>query len=321
VVELEVKFAPRTLVRLGQNSLVISMPKEWITKNNLNKGDIVYLRQDSNDLILSTEGKPIFNTREITITTDKKNIKYIKTEIITAYLSGYDIIRIRGERIVKDSQKLKAMIRDLIGLEIAEESREKIIAKEILDIEKTSLDSTFRRTDFLVRGMFEDLLVAKNKEDYRNIYERDADVNRQTYLIYRIVRKTAEYPSLMYSLGLDFNKAMILRRIAFSVEQIGDHIKRLAKVCYFRDISVADEKEVRSLVLLFRDTYLQTLEAYYKVDKATAIKVEIDNENKIHKCRKFLRDNPKYFNAEISYLLQNISRSLRRLARAICEIS
>ena len=79
-------------------------------------------------------------------------------------------------------------------------------------------------------------------------------------------------------------------------------------------------KEFLELLKFFLDVYHQTMEAFYKSDKKKAHELELQNNDRIKKCIQFLKDNPKYFNAEISYLLRNISRALRDISRTTCSV-
>jgi len=66
----------RKLVKAGQASHTISLPKDWLEKNNLNKGDIIYIRELSDkELLISTETKTEESAlkREITISTSSEH--------------------------------------------------------------------------------------------------------------------------------------------------------------------------------------------------------------------------------------------------------
>jgi phosphate uptake regulator len=229
---MEDKLCPRNLVKLGSNSLVVSLPKEWLKKNNLSKGDILYLKQEKNNIILSNNNRPQTEIKEITIELEKKALARVKSEIITAYKSGYDIIKISGNRIKAESSKIKEIIHDLVGLEIIQQTSKLIVSKELLDLEKTSLSNITHRIDYIVRGMLDDLVTVETKEDAIHIYERDYDVNRLTYLIFRTINKAFEHPSIMYSLKRTYNQLMHIKLVVFNLESIGDAAKRIAKIKY-----------------------------------------------------------------------------------------
>ena len=45
----------RKLISFGKTSFVMSIPKAWVTKNNLKKGDLIVLQEKENNLLLSPE--------------------------------------------------------------------------------------------------------------------------------------------------------------------------------------------------------------------------------------------------------------------------
>ena len=72
----------RKLIGFGKSSFVVSIPKGWTQRNKLNKGDIVYLHEEENALVLSAKEKRfVKEPKRITIRTDGKTIenKILKT--------------------------------------------------------------------------------------------------------------------------------------------------------------------------------------------------------------------------------------------------
>jgi len=56
----------RKLVKSGSTSHTIALPKDWLTKNNLKKGDMLYIKEENNEInISSEEKKPTLTTKEI----------------------------------------------------------------------------------------------------------------------------------------------------------------------------------------------------------------------------------------------------------------
>ena len=80
----------RKLVKAGIASFTVSLPKEWIEKNKLKKGDSVYIVEKSaNELLLSTEMKEQpKELNEITIVTENKDLETIRREITSAYVNN-----------------------------------------------------------------------------------------------------------------------------------------------------------------------------------------------------------------------------------------
>ena len=76
----------RKIVKAGIASYTVSLPKHWIEKNKLTKGDSLYiLEKSSNELMVSTEVKEKpKELHEITIVTDSKELGTIRREITAA---------------------------------------------------------------------------------------------------------------------------------------------------------------------------------------------------------------------------------------------
>ncbi len=109
------------------------------------------------------------------------------------------------------------------------------------------------------------------------------------------------------------------RSLVFYLEQIGDYIKRLAKTYYISNFTKKEEIYIQDLILFFQKEYINCVDSYYKNDKIKSYQIEVKSLNRIVKCKKFLHKYPKYFNAEISFILQNLSRTIRDIARITCQ--
>mgnify|MGYP001191677169 CR=1 FL=1 len=76
----------RRLIKFGNSSHVLSIPKDWIDKNRLVKGDLVFLDENEfGQLILSPDQKKIERVdRGISFCIDNKEEDQIKREIISS---------------------------------------------------------------------------------------------------------------------------------------------------------------------------------------------------------------------------------------------
>ena len=103
----------RKLVKSGTASHTISLPKDWIQKNKLKKGDLLYLKEQDNNIIISAEQKqeqPKY--KEITITIDNKDIGTIRRQTIAAYINNYHIFTFIGS-INKNIEQLRKILDNL----------------------------------------------------------------------------------------------------------------------------------------------------------------------------------------------------------------
>ena len=108
----------RKLIQFGRNSHVVSVPKRWVLKHKLTKGDdlVVTEKGDRVELTLATPSSPEQPSIAV-IQADGKELGLLSLEIVSSYLRNYDTIIIHGKRI-EDSKAIKQIIRNLPGLEI-----------------------------------------------------------------------------------------------------------------------------------------------------------------------------------------------------------
>ena len=90
----------RKLISFGKNSFVLTLPKAWVRSNKLQKGDLVYIKENINNLILYPQQQGDQESKEIIIDVNKKSIRHIQREIIAAYIRNYRRIVLVGEEII-----------------------------------------------------------------------------------------------------------------------------------------------------------------------------------------------------------------------------
>ena len=109
-----VKMEFRKLISFGRSSYVVSIPKPWVLKNRLKKGDLISVDGESGELVLSLNNNhALTEPKEITINAEKKEIGLIRAEIVSAYLNNYDTINIFSSSIEQNAMEIKNILRNL----------------------------------------------------------------------------------------------------------------------------------------------------------------------------------------------------------------
>ncbi|MEK0320215.1 MAG: phosphate uptake regulator PhoU, partial [Nitrosopumilus sp.] len=123
----------RRLQRIG-SSILVSLPKEWIDANNLDKGHQVEI-ETGHDSISISVNKETRTTKELIISYPLPKEENIVANITGAYLLGYDIIQINSKSIIpaEDREKIRNSMRRLVGMEIIEEDASHINTQFLLD--------------------------------------------------------------------------------------------------------------------------------------------------------------------------------------------
>ena len=101
---------------------MVSLPKEWIDANNLDKGAQVEIDTANDNISISTN-KEIRPTKELVISYPLHKEENIVADITGAYLLGYDVIEINSKSMIsgEDREQIRNSMRRLVGMEIIEE--------------------------------------------------------------------------------------------------------------------------------------------------------------------------------------------------------
>ena len=319
-----VKIEYRKLINLGKDSFVITLPKKYVKKNNLKKGDTIYIDDRGSDFIVSAKNKEDEKKviRRIIVDANNKNLDFLKTEIVSSYLTNYDIIEITGKLLERESQNIRNILRDLAGFEIIEQTSSKIVAKDFLDIKEVSIRAMIRRMDMIIRGMMEDAWFCIENDCnkvscYENIYQRDKDVNRLVFLTYRVLRNALRNQKVAEIINMSYVDILTNWSIVMRLEKIGDQSKRLAR--HFVLINPKKDKKIGELKKMYfelKQKYLDVMKSYYTNDKELALRIEVENKNRIQSYNEFLEKNGEKY-IKIVEQLKNMSIAVRHIARNV----
>lgn len=294
----------RKLIKFGNSSFIVSLPKIWVEKHNLKKGDSIHLNINGNgELMISP--KIIESTKEkkgITIDTNNKDIFYIKREIISAYINNYQNIVITGESLMEKSIGIREILNELVALEIMEQSSTRISAKDFLDMDNISIQNIVRKIDMIVRStLFDIKTLAKSRKKTAEIaYSRDKDINRLTILALRTIKY-----GINNSAFLNTNKAkpfelLELYTVATHLEKIADEAKRISKILdhFIQDHMKSNEEaqyfdELLNILIEIESVYINAMKSFYKKDRHLAYDLAEKRSNTKQKLAK-LEDNKQF---------------------------
>ncbi len=219
----------------GKSTYVISLPKKWVNKVKVVKGDPLSIRSLSDGTLLlnpNIEGRA-GREEKIIITLDSKDEDKLVRKFIGAYLSGFDVIEVRGKMTL--SKEVKRRIKDLtyktIGPEIIEETHNSVIVKDLLDAGDFSLAKGLRRMYLIARGMHLDALdalLSKDKTLANDVEARDDEVDKFYWMIGKQYNLILRDVFLADKMAITSRQALGFLLTAKSIERIGDHAKRIA---------------------------------------------------------------------------------------------
>lgn len=223
----------RRLQKIG-SSMLISLPSEWIKNNNLKKGNMVMIEVNRNNSIsLYPSDIDAEDVKEVNIPHPQLSMDSLTNQIYGAYLLGYDVIRIKGKSQISfdDRELIKLAMRKLVGLEIVDENGSNIISQFLLDANTLDAEKILRRMSSIVAGMYKDTLIGIQKKENgseKSIVSRDDEVDRQYFLLVRLIRSAMMDQKLASKLNLSNIDILDYRIAANHLESAGDYITDFA---------------------------------------------------------------------------------------------
>ncbi len=309
----------RKIIAFGKSSYVLSLPRDWMDKHSLNKGDIIYVSEELNKLTLSpASAKVEKDPVEIKINTDGKSLEFLKREIISSYINNVNVLYISGSDIKKKAKGIRHILHGLVALEIMQESGDKIIAKDFLNMKDISIVNLVRKIDIIIRSMVIDTKNSFLGKETENLDQRDDDVNRLVFLVFRAVKSAMTDPSVMKNMKMDLVALMSSWNFAFNLEKTADSIKRLSRIFPLLDLKKRGKDDLISIYSKIEKNYLDTMKAYYGKDKMLAYTVSDERKDVMKAIDAFFESEEKQ---GIIYDLVGQLRALMSSVHSLTRIS
>lgn len=256
----------RKVVGFGKSSLIVSLPKRWVDLHDVKQGDSLGIEQLEEGLLILPRGKTNRVDRDLSITVDIDGLSkgQIKREIIRYYINDYNRLNLIGKDILSQTNAIRKMLSDMVAFELIEQSKNKIIIKDFLDMNSLSLLNLVKKIDMVLRAMFIDFKPEIDEEGALNISERDRDINKLTYLIFRTVKFIQNHPGLSTDVdGIELMKYWVLTD---KIETIADQVKRIARLFISMKLTKKKKECLFEKFQLLHKRYLSTLKAFYNMD-------------------------------------------------------
>jgi phosphate uptake regulator len=290
----------RRLQQIG-SSILVSLPSIWIKSNNLKKGSIVPvdINRDNSISIFPSQDDNADKIKELTLSYPSVPMDMLLNQVYGGYLLGYDVIRIKASLQIsfEDADRIKKAMRKLVGLEIVDEDGLLISAQFLLDADTLDAEKILRRMSAIVAGMYRDMLEAiklkQNSSIRKVISGRDDEVDRQYFLLVRLIRSAMMDQKLAAKLNLSNIDILDYRIAANLLESAGDYIVDLANAIELSHIKAVDEiveagvlvgkmheKSIAAFVNKNRsesNTIIKTYDNFLEI--MNAIKTSVDSKN------------------------------------------
>ena len=297
--------------------MLVSLPKEWIDANKLGKSAQVEIETTQNNLSIRTQQKR--PSKEIEISYPLPKGESIVPNITGAYLLGYDIIKIiaKSPISVTDRESVRASMRRLVGMEIVEEDATNISVQFLLDETSVNPQKILKRMSSIALGMFSDVVLSLKSGDQTNletVANRDAEINRQYFLLVRLIRSTIMDSRLAMIFNLENIDILDYRIAANTLEIAGDTVVELSQSLMKSNLSKVEQKRIHNFAKDMEEIQTKSIESFISNNRTLAINAIIlqkNNSEKISKIRSSLENKKQIPLAffDVIYMLEKILQS------------
>lgn len=261
----------RSIVRHGSSSLTITLPRKWVEKFRLNKGDELDVEESGPRVIISTEQESGSSRKEFS---DKEWGIFTGNNLSHLYQLGYDEVELRFTD-PHTLDEVKKRLSNCLGWEIIDQKENKIYIKSIATTLDTEFDQLLRKAFLLTNELARNLVEALEKQHYSRLPEiRELEQlnNKFTDICIRILNKRGYAPA---------NRTMQMYEIVKNIERIADEFK------YICDVFKGSSKKIDADALkLFKEVveyYLAFYQLFYKFDVELKKKLYLERKKLIQR--------------------------------------
>ncbi len=307
----------RRLQKIG-SSILVSLPKEWVEANHLDKSIEVELETSDNTISI-TAGKTERPSKEVVISYPLPQDENIVANITGAYLIGYDIIRIKAKTTIpaEDREKIRNSMRRLVGMEIVEEDSSNVNVQFLLDAATLNPQKILKRISSIALGMFTDIssaLISDDRSNMQTLAHRDDEVDRQYFLLVRLIRSTISDKKLATTFNLENIDVLDYRIAANILETTSDTLVEIANSLSNTTLSKNDLKKIYELTKDIESIHKKSIDAFIEQNRSLAIDA-IASHRKFQRKISDIRSSIEQKNQlqidllDLIYMFERVSRS------------
>jgi phosphate uptake regulator len=189
----------RKLQKIGE-SLFVSLPKAWVKRMELSRGDTVTLVEHPNGSLsfLSEVRETTLKQIALSVEADE-SMRSLRRRVTGAYVDGFDLIRLEAAGKFTDEQQdaIRGITEDLFGLEIVELSSN-LVTIQCLLTKTLPIEKMVKRIHGTIKSMFGETISALkegNPDAATGVAKRTSDVKRLSLVVHRLLRSLILYPT------------------------------------------------------------------------------------------------------------------------------
>jgi phosphate uptake regulator len=325
----------RRLQVTGGSTYIVSLPKKWVTRNQLRKGSSLLLFEEEDGSLsvlspseLTREQKP---DEALIKVSANDNPDAIIRKTVSAYLVGYNMIHLKA----REHQQMTARQRNtakgfarrlLVGTEIVADTPTDLTLQVLLSYPELSIQSALRRMCIIASSMHRDAMTALKDLDSqlaRSVVATDDEVDRFNLYIIRQLKTAIQNPRIIKEIGLkNARDCLGYRLVTKSVERTADHAANIAENVLLLKKPIDEEtlKNLEEMSTLAISMFETAIESLFRLDFNLAESVIHKTKDIISTMKEALLSSKRIAIEEIANL-RLVIESLRRTAEYASDIA
>ena len=315
----------------GGSTYIISLPKKWISQNQIGKGSFIKLREGDGGLLTIVPPSAVSQKKldEAIITVDSNaGSETITRKLVSAYLAGYNSIHIKADSqhfSNRQRYEMKNFVRSmLVGTEIVSDTSSQLIFQVLLSYPELTIQSALRRMTIITTSMHNDAVIAirtRHEELANDVVSMDNEVDRFNLYVTRLLKTAIYNPRIIKDIGLDnANDCLGYRVLIKYVERTADHAVNIAEnVATLKNVQNDTIQKIEKMSTVAITMFGTAMESLFRKDYNAAEKIMQD----IKEIKRLEKEAilSSQLDAEDGTILRLIIESVKRTAEYACDIA
>ena len=295
----------RKVIQVGEFTKVVSLPREWIKKYDVKKGDELFVTEHGSNISIAPNNEEHVVRGEI----DLSGLNKCVDRVLNVYFKGgYDELKIKYDDPKLFEEIPPSLKKYMIGFEMIEQGQNYCVIKSMTKTYSEDFDSILLRTLLLLNSMSEGIKEAianKDLSTINNIKSLEETNNRYTGFCSRLINKDA----LKYGSNKNF-----MYTIVEELEKIADVYKYICCYLYENPETVKEiDKRTAALYSVTGELLVDFINLFksYNIKRVPQIfqrrKEIISEANDIIKKKSGANARIAYYLMDITQMITNIT--------------
>jgi phosphate uptake regulator len=197
----------RKAQQVGQHTLTISLPKAWVKRKGLSKGDYLVITEQLDGSLRLDVDSPLRQAPTVLIDVSRFSSAHaLRQALLSWYMLGFDEVHVKGRLTDELLSVIHALAKRMRGIEAVEVSPSRVVLRSFLEESRYPVDALISRLFALISSMVQYLLnaVREGKPEYLNEVSRlRSDVEELYWLIVRQLLLALRRPELAAKLAIE----------------------------------------------------------------------------------------------------------------------